>query len=80
MTEFQRRVVEEAGNGLLDDAMVFWMSAVLWIGINTGLYRMNIYRELGLFVIRMGESYLGLPSDIYLCLIFWSLYVYCYLY
>ena len=24
---------------------------------------MNIYRELDLFVIRMGESYSGLPSD-----------------
>ncbi len=41
---------------------------------------MNMYRELDLFVIRMGESYLGLPSDMYLCLIFWSLYIYCYLY
>jgi hypothetical protein len=64
------------------DTMVFWMSAVLWIGISIGLlvYRMNMYRELDLFVIRMGESYLGLPSDMYLCLIFWSLYIYCYLY
>jgi hypothetical protein len=34
---------------------------------------MNIWWELDLFVIRMGELYLSFPFNIVSCFIFWSL-------
>jgi hypothetical protein len=57
LTEFQRRVVSvnwlksdwipatsgRRGNGLLDGCHGFLDECCLWIGINTGLYRMNIF-------------------------------------
>ena len=48
---------------------------MLWTFVKTRLYRMYLYQEKSLVVIRMGESCLSFSPDTVPCLIFWSLYV-----